>query len=280
MPDREPVFDMEVIDGIKHPAYKHALSLTRPGERAQSGLYLVETANFVRQALASPSEVLSVFATKEEANDLSDACAARGIPLYVMGTGLVHKLVGTGYEVAVTAICVVRRRTCTLDSLDADQDLVLAGEGIQDPRNVGVLVRTAEAAGCSALVLSADSAEAFSRPAVRSSTGSVLRLPVCTVPDLPAALRQLRERGFHVVASSARAPRTLYEGDLGRRPLAIAVGNETNGITEAARAEASEFVSLPMAPGGPSSLNVTVAAGVLLYEAVRQALPVVTPSGG
>lgn len=261
---------MEVIDGIKHPAYKHALSLTRPAERMQSGLYLVETANFVHQALASPAEVLSVFATRDEAGSFSDGCAARGIPLYVVSSGLIHKLVGTSYEVAVTAICVVRQRRRTLESLGGNQTLILAGEEIQDPRNVGVLVRTAEAAGCSALLLSADSAEAYSRPAVRSSTGSILRLPICLAPDLPAALRSLRQRGFHVIASSARAPRTVYDGALSRRPLVVVVGNETNGMTEAARAEASEFVSLPMAPGGPSSLNVTVAAGVLLYEAGRQ----------
>ncbi|NLB95119.1 MAG: RNA methyltransferase [Armatimonadetes bacterium] len=268
---------MEEIDGIKHPAYKHALSLTRPAERMQSGLYLVETANFVRQALASPEEVLSVFATRDEASSFSEECAARDIPLYIASAGLIQKLVGTSYEVAVTAICVVRQRRVALESLGGKQTVILAGEEIQDPRNVGVLVRTAEAVGCAALILSANSAEAYSRPAVRSSTGSILRLPVCLVPDLPTALRSLRQRGFHVVASSARAPRTVYDGALSRRPLVVVVGNETNGMTEAARAEASEFVSLPMASGGPSSLNVTVAAGVLLYEALRQARAVREP---
>jgi tRNA G18 (ribose-2'-O)-methylase SpoU len=163
---------------------------------------------------------------------------------------------------------VVGRRQLSPDALPGSADaLLLVGERIQDPRNVGVLVRTAEAAGCAALVLSADSAEPYGRAAVRSTTGSILRLPLCLAPDLAALLSNLDAR---VVATSARAPHAAYDADLRSRPLALVVGNETRGISEAVRDAAADFVALPMAPGGASSLNVTVAAGVLLYEALRQ----------
>ena len=264
---------MESVGGIKHPAFRDAAALTRAAGRAETGRYLVEGADLVRQALAAPAPVFAVFATPDEARGLEPLCAGRRAPLYVIGGGLLGKLVGTGYETAVTAVAAVAQRTCAEDGLLAQPDtLLLVGERIQDPRNVGVLIRTAEAAGCAAFVLSADSAEPFSRQAVRSTTGSVLRLPVCLAPDLPQTLRRLRERrGARIVATSARAPLLAYDAALGARPLAIVVGNETEGITAGAREAASDFVRLPMSPGGASSLNVTVAAGVLLYEAIRQA---------
>jgi tRNA G18 (ribose-2'-O)-methylase SpoU len=150
--------------------------------------------------------------------------------------------------------------------------LILVGERIQDPRNVGVLIRTADAAGCHALLLSDDSAEPFSRQTVRSTTGSVLRLPICLTPNLPDTLRRLAiEKNAKIAVSSGQAPHTAFETDLAVRPLALVVGNEQQGATDATIAAATDFVRLPMASGTKAdSLNVTVAAGALVYEAIRQ----------
>lgn len=264
---------MEEISSIKHEAFRYAQNLIKPSGREESGRYLVESVNFVRQALDSETLVEMVFASPEESLNLRSQCSERGTRLYTLRPGLMQKLVGTGYETAVTAIAVVGKRLLTEESfLQERKGFYLVCESIQDPRNVGVLVRTAEAAGCDALLLSADSAEPFSRAAVRSTTGSILRLPLCVTPDLVGVLKRFGESGGGVVASSARADQVVYSADLSRHPLALVVGNETHGITSALRDVATDFVALPMSPKGASSLNVTVAAGVLLYEAVRQRL--------
>jgi RNA methyltransferase, TrmH family len=262
----------ESVSGIKHPAYRDALALTRAGGRAATGRYLVEDLDMVRQALASPTAVLhAVFATPDAAPELESACIERAVPLYILGSGLLTKLVGTGYETAVTAIAVVAQRTVAPEELLSRPDaLILCGERIQDPRNVGVLIRTAEAAGCAGLLLSADSAEPFSRQAVRSTTGSILRVPLSLASNLPAALNDLRQRGATVAASSGQAAESAFEADLSMRPLILVVGNEQHGITNDLRAAADWYVRLPMAANGADSLNVTVAAGVLVYEALRQ----------
>lgn len=263
----------ETVGGIKHPAFRDALALTRQGGRDATGRYLVEDADQVAQALASVSVVVSVFAAPEAVAELAPLCAAKGVPLFVLGGGLITKLLGTAYATAIQAVAVVEKRVSSLDAvLSAAPDaLLLVAERIQDPRNVGVLLRTAESAGCAALVLSADSAEAFSRQAVRSTTGSILRLPVCIEAKLPAALAAQKARcGLRVVATSAKATDLAYDADLSTRPLALVVGNESDGISTALREVADDFVRLPMAANGASSLNVTVAAGVLIYEAVRQ----------
>ncbi|MBV9864937.1 MAG: RNA methyltransferase [Abitibacteriaceae bacterium] len=262
---------MQVISGIKDPAFREALALTRPNERAATGKYLVEGIGLVKQALHSPAPVFAVYALEEEIPFLVEACQEKDVPLYSLGAGLIAKLVGTSYETAVTAVAIVGQYLLDPHTLTLTPNtLLLVGERIQDPRNVGVLIRTAEAAGCTALILSGDSAEPFSRAAVRSTTGSILRLPLLISVNLPELLQQLRQQGARVIATSAKAPHLVYDVPLAGTPLVLVVGNETEGISEEAKAAASNFVSLPMAPNGASSLNVTVAAGVLLYEAVRQ----------
>lgn len=267
------------IGGIKHPAFRDALSLTRAGGRTATGRYLVEDLDMVLQALSSPSPVYAVFvASDKSAAAVDKACAARNVPLYILsGAGLITKLVGTAYETAVTAVAVVGQQVRAVDDFVAtlpSDALILVGERIQDPRNVGVLIRTADAAGCHALLLTGDSAEPFSRQTVRSTTGSILRLPICLTPSLPDTLRRLRgEKNVKIAVSSGQAPHTAFTVNLGIRPLALVVGNEQQGATDATIAAATEFVRLPMSPATKAdSLNVTVAAGVLVYEAVRQAL--------
>ena len=262
---------IQPIPGIKDPAFKAAAALAKAAERAASGRYLVEGTGLVQQALRSSSKVHAVYALPGEAPALIPLCREAGADLHILGDGLIAKLIGTGYETAVTALAIVGRNLVDLEDLPLlPTTILLAGERIQDPRNVGVLVRTAEAAGCAALLLSRDCAEAHSRAAVRSTTGSILRLPLCLPDDFAAGLQNLRSRGARIVATSAKAPQSLYECDLSSGPVAFVVGNETEGISDTVRECADEFVSLPMAAHGASSLNVTVAAGVLLYEAVRQ----------
>ncbi len=265
----------ETVSGIKHPAFRDAVALTRAGGREATGRYLVEDKNLVRQALAphSPSPVYAVFAETGEAHEWEEACGARHIPLYLLGAGLLNKLLGTGYNTAIAAVAVVGRRDITIDEVlrSRPDALILAGERIQDPRNVGVLLRTAEASGCAALLLSADSAEPYSRQAMRSTTGSLLRLPVALVPDLPATLARLRDaHGVTVAATSGQAPHLAYQTNLSVRPLVLLMGNEQDGVSARAVEASSVSVRLPMPSGGADSLNVTVAAGALLYEAVRQ----------
>lgn len=260
---------MQPINGIKDEAFRKAQALLKPQGRAESNRYLVEGENLVHQALKTPL-VRAVYATPESANQFRDECLQKDVPLYVAGGGLMPKLVGTGYETAVTSLAIVELHKLNFQTwTPANDSLILACERIQDPRNVGVLIRTAEAAGCSEILFSSDCAEPWQRSAVRSTTGSILRLPIGIVDDLPTFLADFKS-SISIIATSAKAPQLAYQANLKARPLIIVVGNETEGLSEAARKVATNFVSLPMAPDGASSLNVTVAAGVLLYEAVRQ----------
>ncbi len=256
---------------MKHPAFEAAERLLKPIGRRETGQYLVEDIHLVRQALLAPqATVTAAYCLPREVAELEPLCVARGIPLYVLTGGLLQKLTGTGYETSVTAVAIVQQRLVKPAELLGESALILCGERIQDPRNVGVLIRTAEAIGCSGLLLSAGSAEPFSRQAVRSTTGSILRLPLALTGDLPRTLLALREGGATVIASSGGATQTAAELCLTLRPLVLVMGNEQEGISEEVAAASNTVVRLPMAPSTDAdSYNVTVAAGMLLYEATR-----------
>ncbi len=254
---------MSRITSARDPALLAALQLHHALHRAAAGRYLIEGAGLVRQALAA-GQLLEAFAT-DGGDGLAAEVAAAGLPVHELDARLLPRLIGTHYETSITAVGVVRRQL--LPKLPAT-GLLLAAEGIQDPRNVGVLVRTAEAAGAAAAAFSDDSADPFGRGAVRSSTGSILRQPLYLSADLAADLELLQQRGCRVIATSAHAARPCWDTDL-RGNLVLIVGNESQGLSPVLTALADERVSLPVS-GGASSLNVTVAAGAILYEALRQ----------
>ena len=146
--------------------------------------------------------------------------------------------------------------------------ILLIAENIGNPDNLGMTLRTADAAGVSAVLLSSTGASPFHKNCIRASRGAVGRLPLFSTSDIGDAIEVLRASGWCVLGATASAENQLYATEFSR-PTAIVVGNENTGISTEARERCTELVRIPMA-SGQSSLNVGVAAGVLLYELTRQ----------
>jgi TrmH family RNA methyltransferase len=145
---------------------------------------------------------------------------------------------------------------------------ILIGENIANPDNLGMTLRTADAAGVSAVLLSSVGASALHKNCVRASRGTVGRLPLYYATDICSAIEALRASGWNVLGGTASAEKELYTTEF-IPPTAIVIGNENTGLSIEARQHCTELVRIPMA-SGQSSLNVGVAAGVLLYELARQ----------
>ncbi|MBM3498206.1 MAG: RNA methyltransferase [Armatimonadetes bacterium] len=265
----------EILSNLRHPTVAAVRrSLGQVGGGAPTA-FIVEGAPRIAQALAAGAPVESVLFLEPVAGaeeqallaSLSDQPAA----CHLVARGVFFRLLDLGYETATRVLATVRAEPLPPERLeeliDADA-CVLAGERIQDPRNVGVLIRTAEALGVRAAVFGPGSADPYCRAAVRSTTGSILRLPLVLPPSLPDALAGLRSRGVRLVGSSARASLPCWAADLAT-PCAIIVGNETTGLSVEAQDLCDALVTIPM-QGDASSLNVTVAGGALLYEVLRQ----------
>lgn len=154
-----------------------------------------------------------------------------------------------------------------LDNL-SETPFLLILDGVQDPHNLGACLRTAEAAGAHAVVAPKDRASSLTTTAIKISSGSAERVPFVQVTNLARVLRDLQERGIWLVGTSGDCDTSLYQADL-KGPLALILGAEGKGIRRLTRDHCDAVVFIPM-QGQAESLNVSVAAGVCLFEAQRQ----------
>jgi len=146
--------------------------------------------------------------------------------------------------------------------------LLIVMHGINNPVNVGAILRTAEAAGVTGAIATANTADAFSPKALRGAMGSAFRLPIWTGPSYTGVLEWCTERSIHSVCADAEGMKVFTDFDW-RRACALMVGPESSGLSSEEMAAAGEAVRIPM-QGPVESLNVAVATGILLYEAARQ----------
>ncbi|MDH3978972.1 MAG: 23S rRNA (guanosine(2251)-2'-O)-methyltransferase RlmB [Gammaproteobacteria bacterium] len=145
---------------------------------------------------------------------------------------------------------------------------LLVLDGVQDPHNLGACLRTADAAGVHAVILPKDRAVGITPVVHKVACGAVQSVPVFTVTNLARTLRSLREAGIWLFGASDAAEQDLYASDL-KGPVALVLGGEGGGLRRLTRDLCDHMVSIPMT-GTVESLNVSVAAGVLLFEALRQ----------
>ncbi len=141
-------------------------------------------------------------------------------------------------------------------------------DGVTDVRNFGAIARTAECAGVDAIIIPERGSVSVTGDAVKTSAGALLRIPVCRVASIPSAVRTLQSHGIKVVAASEKAS-TLYTAEPLEKPLALVMGSEEDGISDETLRLSDTIVRIPQV-GAIGSLNVSVAAGVLLYEVMRQ----------
>ena len=150
---------------------------------------------------------------------------------------------------------------------DEKTPLYLVLDGVQDPGNVGTIIRTAEAVGATAVLLSRTSADPFSPKVVRSTMGTIFRVRVEISDDLPDTLRGLKKEGVRIFGTHLSGTE-FYDADL-TCPLAFLIGNEGNGLTDEVAKEADSLLRIPM-EGQVESLNAAVSGSVVAYEAYRQ----------
>jgi 23S rRNA (guanosine2251-2'-O)-methyltransferase len=154
-----------------------------------------------------------------------------------------------------------------------DAPFLLILDGVQDPRNLGACLRGADAAGVHAVIVPRDRSAGLSPTVSKVACGAVERVPLVRVTNLARTLKRLREQhGVWLVGTSGDAEQSLYALDL-RGPLGIVMGAEGEGMRRLTREACDHLVHLPMR-GGVESLNVSVASGICLYEALRQRDPV------
>lgn len=234
----------------------------------------------VRAALrARPGDVLELWVdpARDDARtrELLDEAAALGVSVQTVDPTTLKRRLGAARHQGVVAR-VRPRGAPTEEQLPAllegtqGNALILVLDGITDPHNLGACLRSAEAAGADLVIVPRDRAAPLTATVRKVASGAAERIPVLSVKNLARALRTLKDQGVWVLGTHERASRSLYELDL-TRPTALVLGAEGRGLRRLTRELCDHLVSLPMA-GAVESLNVSVAAGVCLFEARRQRL--------
>jgi TrmH family RNA methyltransferase len=246
--------------------------LAQPAGRERHGRFVVEGPVLVGRAIAGGLPVETVVHRADLLRDpagtaLLDAARAAGLATWRASDGLLGTLTAT--RPLPDALAAVHLRLRDASELSAAQARVLLiAENVQNPDNLGMVLRTADAAGVDAVVVAGAPTDPLHRNCVRAARGAVGRLPIFRCADLPAWIGALRAEGFQVYGATAHGDLGLFEADL-EPPVALVMGNEETGIAGETLAACTARLVIPMAPG-QDSLNVGVAAGVALFELARQ----------
>jgi len=264
------------IRSRSHPLVRRVTGLLRDaGRREEERCFVVEGRRLASEALGSSLHVeLALIASDllrdDTARPLCEAILDRGIECRSLSGGALRAAQDADAPQGVAL--VVRMPEADLDRVaNSDGDrLVVVAWHVQDPGNLGAIIRAAEAAGASGVVTTRGGADPFHPRAVRGSAGSILRVPVARESDPSSLPSRLRSRGLSIAAAVPRGGTRYDRADLAG-PLALLVGSEGSGLPPELERSVDLRVTIPMM-GRVESLNVAVSTALLLFEARRQRL--------
>ena len=252
----------------QNPALKELRRAFARAETTIDGCCALESVHLVEEAIRSGLRFRAVFFRQSSlalADRLLPQIAAQ-VETVLLPNEVFDSAVATETPQGVAALAKVRSFSLD-DVLRPYQPLVVVLSGIQDPGNLGTILRSAEAFGASGVLLSEGTVSQFNSKAVRASAGSVFRVPVVAV-KAEEAIPRLRQAGLRLVATSSHGGTPADQANLAD-PLALFIGSEGSGLPRELMSQMDETVIVPH-PGQVESLNAAVAASILLYEASRQ----------
>lgn len=238
------------------------------GRGGAGGLLLLDGVHLIVEALDAGLALDALAVTDDALEDPAIARLVARVPEAVTVSPEVLDAMSPVRTASGVVALAGRPVTSPESCVAADDPLTVIAVDVQDPGNLGALVRSAEAAGATGVLTTAGGADPFGWKALRGAMGSAFRLPLARVDDAGAALSLARRHGLRVVAAVARGGAPMSNVGL-RGPVALVLGGEGPGLDAAVAAAADERITIPMA-APVESLNVAVAAALLVYEARRQ----------
>lgn len=248
---------MEKLTSLKNPKVQEWRSLKEKKSREVQKSFFVEGIRMVREALSSSFEIKALI-MREDYHPEFDL--PLGVPSYILPDHVFQSVSDTKTPQGIAAVL-------SLKTKEASGPRLLALDGVQDPGNVGTIIRTADAAGFDGVILSTDCADLYSPKVLRSTMGSIFRLGFSFPTSLPDMLNSLKNDGYSVISSQLDGDPFFDRTDISS-PFVLIIGNEGNGISEEVKSVATYRFRLPMR-GGAESLNAAVAAGIMMYDLTR-----------
>lgn len=264
---------MEIITSSQNKFIKLAASLKQKKYRDEVGSFLVEGVRLVEEAVRSDWPVEICICNEESTKnqrvqEILASAQLKHCRVIQVSDAIYSKLTDTKEPQGLMAI--MKKKLCPLeDMLEAEENgFFILLDNVQDPGNVGTMIRTAAAAGCSGVILTKGCADVFGTKAVRASMGSVFYVPIVEGLTSSEIISRLGQHGTSIFATSLESSKVYSAVDF-KPSVAIVFGNEGNGVSREFLEKAQERLYIPLA-NHVESLNVAASAAVILYEVVRQ----------
>ncbi|NTV89170.1 MAG: RNA methyltransferase [Clostridiales bacterium] len=260
------------ITSAQNQLVKEVKSLKNSRDRQEKGLFFIEGTKSFGEALNSGAEIQYVVISDGllEAFGCDNALWLSRVKgeVYCVPDKLFESISDTESPQGILA--VLKNEKKFVSEIQNKNGLYMILDEVRDPGNLGTIIRTADAAGFSGVIVSKGCADIYNPKVLRATMGSIFHIPIyhCGEDELSGALKHLENMGIMLLASHLEGSKSIYDMDL-TKGTAIIVGNEASGISETAVKAAAYLVSIPMA-GRAESLNAAVAAGIMMFEAVRQ----------
>lgn len=242
---------------------KYIKKLSRKREREKNGEFVIEGTRSVTDAVKNGAEI-SYIIFKEAEAPLFDL----DIPQFSTDRKTFAEITDTESPQDMLAVAKIRL-TPAERIIDAESDIVVLCDRVQDPGNIGTIIRTADAVGNASVILSSGCADLYNSKVIRSTMSSVFNLPIAKDEELAPIIGKLKVRGFKIICGALRDDSAdLYSSDLSGR-CAVIIGNEGSGVSDEIISLCDLTVKIPMR-GKAESLNASVSAGILMYEVLRR----------
>lgn len=259
---------MNTIISKDNSLVKFVRKLRDKKQRKKEKQFIVEGFRFVEEALKSDYSIEYILINEKSLNKVEDFnidVEAIKNKVYILNKNVFNSISGTENSQGILAIVNMEKIFQI-----KEEGLYILADRVQDPGNMGTIIRTAHAANAAGILITEGTVDVYNEKTLRSSMGSIFNIPVIEDFKLDK-IKELKEKGFKVLASSLDTNKSLYDLDLYKKNLILAVGNEGNGLSEAVYNISDEKFIIPM-PGNAESLNAGVAASIIIFEIVRQNL--------
>lgn len=263
----------EVLKSPDNKKIKELQQLTKKKNRYAQEAYMIEGIRFVESALEKEVVLKDVFFSSDlrenaRGTQLIEAVMKRDIRYHEVSSKLFNSISDTVNSQGILAIAPMPKNTTESDENLVFSNLSIVLDRVQDPGNLGTIIRTADAAGIKDIVLVKGTTDPYSTKVLRSTMGSIFDVKLHFM-ETEEVIEVMKTQGIRLTVTSLEATNFHYELSVAD-PLALVIGNEGNGVSDAFSEAADELIKIPMY-GGAESLNASVAAGIVMYDcAIRQ----------
>lgn len=261
---------MQTITSKDNELIKHIRKLKDKKYRDESNEYVVEGVKLVEEAVKENAKIKQIIVCE-------DTTRTYEIPTHIMLEIAKYECISVSDKIfniitQVTSpqgIMAIIEKNAQNAKIDYTQDIIVVLDDVQDPGNLGTILRTVDSIGLNQIIVSKGTADAFNSKVVRSTMGAIFRIKIIEVENLAQVIKEMRKHHFKLMVTSLQTKNSIYDIDFNKK--IIVIGNEANGVSKEIQDMADEKAKIPML-GRTESLNASVAAGVVMYEYVRQKL--------